>query len=750
MKDKNLAKVVRVKRLYHKKTGRADKGPVEDNYCFHKYDKVFSDSEEEDRTKKPLREKQKYNRQQNSHRKNIQWLEKLTQDGIKDIGLKQSVEEVTKKLEKRLAEEEEEHQRNWNEIKMKHWNQQPQQPPQQPQGKASRSKLQPTPEPGTTDDSGEAGDQRPGERIRKPPFQIELWEMPKHIEAIPVGEREGNEDYQDWKEMIRSRGDIKDQLPRFEYLLPHFKIGYRATVQNKIEKSEIKGMDYVDRETKAWSEALKEARKLNPWASSGKEFKPSMDNEYHDLLKANNGSKTFASLKERTPRLPNAKTGKITTFEIKNQMKIWRTWCLNEGIPWTSMSHYIYRTEILGEKLMTHYQQKMAAFPIERTAIVQLSTYIEDQLCFTTDSAADNYDETLDEVIKEHVQKLTGATKSTQYLRAHFPTDVKKLMAMHSNYKKMEAFHMGNVPESETNILRGMLEHGLIREIITRAHLKPPIMETYLNVANTSQAHAANWDTRGWQEFTTDIERIFKVHKEQDKAVWKVSKTLEKKIESIEQWQGQLSEELKAAREEKEARNARKRAANSAGEGRAKEMQDKASAGNKQDPDRKPKLRGKKKKYPNNNLDPRLEEICDKCKEENRVKPYDGITKIYRIRKMCLRKGHCLQHGNTDCQRSNKCKERNRTQAIRIAMSSLKEVGCTQEEIEHRMQDGVCLFENQACQPDSKGNYLYGFHREDCPAEEHTDEDLGDPTWDSHSTTDDESDDETTEIDNRD
>ena len=83
-------------------------------------------------------------------------------------------------------------------------------------------------------------------------------------------------------------------------------------------------------------------------------------------------------------------------------------------------------------------------------------------------------------------------------------------------------------------------------------------------------------------------------------------------------------------------------------------------------------------------------------------------------------------------------------------MSSLKEVGCTQEEIEHRMQDGICLFENQACQPDNKGNYLYGFHREDCPAEEHTDEDLGDPTGDSRSTTDDESDDETTEIDNRD
>ena len=70
-------------------------------------------------------------------------------------------------------------------------------------------------------------------------------------------------------------------------------------------------------------------------------------------------------------------------------------------------------------------------------------------------------------------------------------------------------------------------------------------------MANTSQAQAANWDTRGWQEFTTDIERIFKVHREQDKDVWKASKTLVKKIEDLELWQGQISDELKARKEER-------------------------------------------------------------------------------------------------------------------------------------------------------------------------------------------------------
>merc|ERR1712055_415274 len=51
VRDKNLAKVVRVKRLYHKKVGRVDKNPVEDNYCYYKYNTTFSDSEEEFRTK---------------------------------------------------------------------------------------------------------------------------------------------------------------------------------------------------------------------------------------------------------------------------------------------------------------------------------------------------------------------------------------------------------------------------------------------------------------------------------------------------------------------------------------------------------------------------------------------------------------------------------------------------------------------------------------------------------------------------
>merc|ERR1712055_910996 len=93
---------------------------------------------------------------------------------------------------------------------------------------------------------------------------------------------------------------------------------------------------------------------------------------------------------------------------------------------------------------------------------------------------------------------------------------------------------------------------------LTKAHLKSPIMETYLNVGNTSQADAANWDTRNWQEFTSDVERIFKVNKEQDRQVWKTSraqeKTLEKKIENLELWQGQISEELKAKKEERKTR----------------------------------------------------------------------------------------------------------------------------------------------------------------------------------------------------
>merc|ERR1712055_204354 len=105
---------------------------------------------------------------------------------------------------------------------------------------------------------------------------------------------------------------------------------------------------------------------------------------------------------------------------------------------------------------------------------------------------------------------------------------------------------------------------------LTKAHLKSPIMETYLNVGNTSQADAANWDTRNWQEFTSDVERIFKVNKEQDRQVWKTSKaqekTLEKKIENLELWQGQISEELKAKKEERKTRKSDRSPTNPTGE----------------------------------------------------------------------------------------------------------------------------------------------------------------------------------------
>ena len=124
VRDKNLAKVVRVKRLYHRKVGRVDKGPVEDNYCYYKYNNTFSDSEEEYKTKKPIKEKTKYHKKQNSHKKNIQWLETLAREGTNDIGLKLSVEEVIEKLERRLNNEEEEHQKSWNEIRQNQHSQQ--------------------------------------------------------------------------------------------------------------------------------------------------------------------------------------------------------------------------------------------------------------------------------------------------------------------------------------------------------------------------------------------------------------------------------------------------------------------------------------------------------------------------------------------------------------------------------------------------------------------------------------------------
>ena len=706
VKDMNLAKTVRVKRLTYKKLGSIDKGPVELSFCYNKYENIFSDSEEDEKTKRPLKAKPIYHRRMESHKKNIQWLNKLTRKGIMDIGLRLPVDEIAKRLEHRLRNGEEEHQKDWKEARDEFWASINETGTQQEEayGRPERVNHGRNPPNRETVTAVEEEQRRPetgGQegRIRKPAFNIELWEVPAHIEAIPEATRQGNEDYEDWKEMVKSRGDIKDHPPRFEYLLPHFKKGYREAIQGQVERSELKGMDYVDRETKAWHEALKKARELNPWVSTGKEFKPSIDQDYGDLMKAPNGSKVFTALKDRTARLPGAKTNSSTTFEINNQFKIWRVWALKEGIPWTSFGHFIYRAEIIGTALFKHVQHKLSAFPNESLAIEQLSTYIEDQMCFTTKSEDDNYDESREQVLKEHAEKLTGPKKSTKHLRAMFPTDVKRLMAMHSNYRRLETEHLGNVPESSTKLLHDLIEHQLIRDIITRAELKPDILELYVNVANTAQKQEANWDTRGWQDFAADLELIFKVHKEQIKNSWRVNRALEQKVEQLQIQTGQLQDKMKAQEEHEEA----------------------VKAVNMQSPRRqkkkgKPQLRGSKRKIPKQALDPRLEEICESCIENYGISSKSGISSRWRIRNACERKGHCLQHGYQDCQKTKQCRERNRTKAIRVAMTKLEESGIPQQDIEQYVKDGVCILEDDICRPDTNGEYEHGYHRNDCPA----------------------------------
>ena len=235
-------------------------------------------------------------------------MNKLAKEGIEDIGMKLSVKELAKKLKKRLNNGEEERQKIWKETRWEGI----------PRERTNTSKPQPdlVDTPGGTQQhqTNETGIQQQQTRetgahkleecrIRKPPFQANQWEMPKHIEDILEKDRETSSAYQAWKDRVRSRGDIKDQTPRFEFILPHFRKGYRKEVQEKIEKSQLKGMDYVDRETKAWHEALKECRTLNPWTTSGRDFKPSIDQDYHDLMRSASGSKAFAALKERTPKL---------------------------------------------------------------------------------------------------------------------------------------------------------------------------------------------------------------------------------------------------------------------------------------------------------------------------------------------------------------------------------------------------------------------------------------------------------------
>ena len=119
---------------------------------------------------------------------------------------------------------------------------------------------------------------------------------------------------------------------------------------------------------------------------------------------------------------------------------------------------------------------------------------------------------------------------------------------------------------------------------------------------------------------------------------------------------------------------------------------------------------------PKQALDPKLEEICENCIEHYGISSKSGISSRWRIRNACERKGHCLQHGYQDCQKTKQCRERNRTKAIKVAMTKLEESGISEQDIEIYVKDGVCILEDDICRPDTNGEYEHGYHRNDCPA----------------------------------
>ena len=52
-------------------------------------------------------------------------------------------------------------------------------------------------------------------------------------------------------------------------------------------------------------------------------------------------------------------------------------------------------------------------------------------------------------------------------------------------------------------------------------------------------------------------------------------------------------------------------------------------------------------------------------------------------------------------------------------MTKLEESGIPSKDIELYIKDGVCVLEDEICQPDKNGKYEYGYHRNDCPADGH-------------------------------
>ena len=92
-----------------------------------------------------------------------------------------------------------------------------------------------------------------------------------------------------------------------------------------------------------------------------------------------------------------------------------------------------------------------------------------------------------------------------------------------------------------------------------------------------------------------------------------------------------------------------------------------------------------------------------------------------RTKMICQEKGHCLEHGEVNCTRTKKCKNRqidNAKKVTQIALENMGAIGVTASEARQCVTTGVhCIPQVDAkLGPTQTYHFQYGYHADMCPA----------------------------------
>ena len=716
----NLAKTIRAKRLIKKRTGEYSTLSTSEEYRL--VHEVYSDSDEEDEqrgdtsllTAQELRSKRK-----NSHEKNIRWIKQMEQDD-NDIGMSRTPRHLIKILQDHWRDHtsQDNCSRENNREDNSHEQPRKDQDQDQNQNQDNDESNQPTYKSIIKQPTDHSKVRHP---TKWPPFDADDWDIPQYFLDIAKKDRHNNVRYKKWNEMMLSRTDIRDVPATFHFIQPHFPKGFNTKVEQVIDKHSLRGLDWVTAETIIWEEAYNTTKKNAPWATSGKEFKPSMDHNPSDWEKIPNGGPAMKQLMDRVPPMFTTNSNeKPLEYHIMRGFQLWRSWCTKNEVPPSAMPIYCYTKRTMGDYLYKAYEEKMSSHPEERMIYEQISTYIEQlmkHLCIQDKT----YVQARAEIVAYHADALQGVTRSVETLRLKFENNTQFLLTLNEEYEGAMIKYSGVAPDHIIDSLHTSLRFNLIRDIIEAAGLKGTLMATY----SVGTYDGQNWQTKKVNELIEDLHQIIRTEREclradkysinkvtgsrtSDLELHSVKTQLEELSAKINETQGKTTSdsEKQVNKFKKEKRKGPKRKHNYEDQDQEEEYSGRGSLREQSERHRK-KTTG----------------ICENCWKKNKLhKKTNGLFQAMKRTKMiCQDKGHCLEHGEVNCTRTKKCKNRHidhAKQVTQIALENMGATGVTASEARQCVTTGLhCIPKVDAkLGPTQTYHFQHGYHADMCPA----------------------------------